>query len=72
MQALSLYAFALQNKLIFSKQQITRVNIKETSGLQLYNKNWFNKYSQDFLSQVENSYFAEHLSINIFLTLKKM
>ena len=47
------------------------MNIKETSSLQLYNKNWFNKHSQDFLSQAEGSYFTEHLSIDVFLTLKK-
>ena len=47
------------------------MNIKETSGLQLYNKNWFNKHSQDFLSQAEDSYFTEHLSIDVSLTLKK-
>ena len=47
------------------------MNIKQTSGLQLYNKNWLNKHSQDFLSQAENSYFTEHLSIDVFLTKKK-
>ena len=47
------------------------MNIKETSGLQLYNKNWFNKRLQDFLSQAEDNYITEHLSIDVFLTLKK-
>ena len=48
------------------------MNIKQTSGLQLYNKNWLNKHSQDFLSQAEDSYFTEHLSIDIDISnLKK-